>query len=121
MKKLTYTLIMIGTLMLVACGGKVVQVDCADSVKRKNLLNEKSITAVCPKECGLSYSVWGTDDYTTDSSICTAAVHAGVIQAGEGGKVKVSITAGKPSYDGSERNGVTSRRWGNYDSSFTVK
>lgn len=121
MKHLTYSIMIAMILGLVACGGKTVNVACGDSVKSKNLLNEKSITAICPKDCGLSYSVWGTEDYTTDSSICATAVHAGVHNAKEGGKVKVSITAGKQSYTGSAANGVTSRNWGPYDSSFTVK
>ena len=121
MKQLTYTLMIAAVFALTACGGKTIQVGCGDSVKAKNLLNEKSITAICPKDCGLSYSVWGTGDYTTDSSICAAAVHAGVLQAKEGGKVKVSIAAGKQSYQGTQANGVTSRNWGSYDSSFTVK
>lgn len=63
-----------------------------------------------------SGSVWGTKTYTTDSSICAAAVHAGA--KGANGKVKVRSASGCPSYRGSEANGVTSRSWGRYDASF---
>lgn len=57
-------------------------------------------------------SVWGTDLYTLDSRLAAAAVHAGILKDGETGVVKVSILAGKPSYKGSSRNGVTSSDWG---------
>lgn len=63
-------------------------------------------------------SVWGTDIYTTDSSICGAAVHAGVIEKAKGGKVTVKGAAGCSTYTGSARNGVSSSNWGSYDGSF---
>ena len=65
-------------------------------------------------------SVWGTDYYTLDSSLAAAAVHAGVLKAGEKGAVRVTILAGQQAYKGSERNGVTSQDWGNYGASFRV-
>jgi hypothetical protein len=42
-------------------------------------------TFVCPPNGTLSLRVWGTDVYTYDSSICSAAVHAGVITVAGGG------------------------------------
>ena len=87
----------------------------ADALKIKSSAN-----VVCPAKYKAG-SIWGTDTYTTDSSICLAAIHAGVIQADAGGKVKVKITKGLSSYEGSTRNGVTTHKWGSYDSSFTVK
>lgn len=63
------------------------------------------------------HSVWGTDVYTDDSSICTAAVHAGVITT-EGGAVTVAIAPGQASYEASERNGVTASSWGEWGRSF---
>lgn len=62
-------------------------------------------------------SVWGTDIYTTDSSICAAAVHAGVI-ASSGGTVKLKNAPGCPAYVGTARNGVPSGSWGPYQGSF---
>lgn len=65
---------------------------------------------------GRSGSVWGSGPYTTDSDLCTAARHAGMIGA-EGGTVFAIRTAGQPKYDGSVRNGITSRSWGRFDTS----
>jgi hypothetical protein len=56
--------------------------------------------------------VWGTDVYTADSTIATAAVHAGVLRIGQKGFVKVTILPGQPSYEGSTRHGVMSWPYG---------
>lgn len=63
-------------------------------------------------------SIWGTDTYTSDSSVCTAAVHAGRITRVNGGSVKIQIQAGAASYTGSTRNGVTSSSYGSYSGSY---
>ena len=63
--------------------------------------------------------VWGSDVYTTDSNLCRAARHAGVIGAG-GGLVQVTPAPGRASYAGSTRNGVTTSNWGSYGRSFRV-
>lgn len=63
--------------------------------------------------------VWGTGVYTDDSNLCQAAIHAGVIEAGEGGVVEVIFTEGRDSYMGSEQNGVSSNNWGAWERSFT--
>ncbi len=65
--------------------------------------------------------VWGTDDYTTDSQLAVAAVHAGVLKPGERGRVRVRVVDGLVTYEGTTRNGVTSRSWGSYASSFRVE
>lgn len=69
----------------------------------------------------LSGSVWGTDIYTDDSMVATAAVHAGVLQAGQTGVVKVTIVDGQASYSGSTRHGVTSANFGPWNSSFRIE
>lgn len=52
-------------------------------------------------------SVWGTDEYTSDSRLATAAVHAGAVREGERGVIRVVILDGaERTYVGSERNGV---------------
>src|SRR5262249_15208636 len=56
-------------------------------------------------------SVWGTDIYTDDSPLAAVAVHAGVLQVGQKGVVKVTILPGQQSYTGSTRNGVTTGNW----------
>ena len=55
--------------------------------------------------------VWGTDVYTSDSSLETACVHAGLLRPGESGVIKVTMVEPLPLYQGSTRNGVTSRPW----------
>lgn len=61
---------------------------------------------------GPLYKAWGTDVYTDDSSVCTAAVHAGLITLNTGGSVVIEIRPGQESYVGYLRNGV---RTGSYD------
>ena len=64
--------------------------------------------------------VWGTDPYTADSSVCTAGVHAGVITVRDGGRVIVEMRPGQESYGASTRNGITTRTYGSWRSSFSV-
>jgi hypothetical protein len=65
--------------------------------------------------------VWGSDVYTADSFLATAAVHAGALEAGEEAGVRVSIVnmADVP-VKGSLRNGVMSRDWGPYPVGYRV-
>jgi hypothetical protein len=65
-------------------------------------------------------SVWGTDIYTTDTRLSTAAIHSGVLKEGETGVVRVKILPGQPSYPGSSRNGITSSTYGNYGGSYEI-
>jgi hypothetical protein len=65
-------------------------------------------------------SIAGTDIYTDDSALATAAVHAGALGIGQTGVVRVTILAGQASYTGSTRNGVTSGAAGNYPGSYRV-
>ncbi len=62
-------------------------------------------------------SVWGSDPYTADSDICSAAIHASYIERGEGGDLAVLRVQGLTEYRGSEESGVTSSDWGGYESS----
>ena len=50
-------------------------------------------------------TVYGTDVYPSDNSICVAALHAGKIDK-DGGVVTVQLNPGAAEYKGSERNGV---------------
>src|SRR4051794_39066853 len=54
-------------------------------------------------------SVWGTDVYTYDSNLATAAVHAGLLRDGQRGVVLVTVLKGEEKYQGTTRNGVTTR------------
>ncbi|MCE1196281.1 hypothetical protein LWX53_07265 [bacterium] len=62
--------------------------------------------------------VWGTGVYTSDSSLASAAVHAGVLADGQTGTVVVEVLPGAASYEGSSRYGVTSSKWGSFGKSF---
>ncbi len=73
----------------------------------------------CPPG-GSAGSVWGTGEYTHDSSVCTAAVHAGRITFAAGGAITIEMRAGRSSYVGSSRNGVTSSSYGTWSCSFAV-
>ena len=61
-------------------------------------------------------TVWGTDQYTLDSFFPTAAVHAGVVQAGQTKTVRVKIVASPNQFAGSTRNGVQSHAFGQFPS-----
>ncbi|XP_064016120.1 cysteine-rich secretory protein LCCL domain-containing 2 isoform X2 [Pogoniulus pusillus] len=66
----------------------------------------------CPAHCKDEPSYWapvfGTNVYADSSSICKAAVHAGVIPDESGGFVDVMPVEKKKSYAGSLKNGVQS-------------
>ncbi len=74
---------------------------------------------VCPSG-GIPSSVWGSDPYTDDSSICTAGVHAGVITSSAGGTVVIQMSAGAAAYAPSTANGITTLSYGSWSCSFDV-
>ncbi|HEY5713111.1 MAG TPA: LCCL domain-containing protein [Allosphingosinicella sp.] len=82
-------------------------------------LPQGPLRCTCSAEATASgLTVWGSDPYTSDSAICRAAVHAGVIGPG-GGEVSVNIGAGAGVFPGSARNGVSTSTWGGYPTGFT--
>ncbi|HYI21407.1 MAG TPA: LCCL domain-containing protein, partial [Candidatus Limnocylindrales bacterium] len=81
-------------------------------------LLDQEFDFICPPG-GQAGIVWGTDVYTDDSSVCTAAVHAGLIDLASGGNVRIVMLAGRDSYEPSTSNGITSLTWGNWGSSFS--
>jgi LCCL domain-containing protein len=80
----------------------------------------KTYVFKCPAG-GTEHAVWGSEIYTADSSICTAAVHAGLISFEQGGTVTIELRPGQSSYKGRSRNGVKSSQYGPYARSFTVR
>lgn len=74
----------------------------------------------CPAG-GTESAVWGSDIYTADSSVCTAAVHAGVITLESGGTVTIEFRPGRAVYGSTVRNGITSNTYGEYPHSFVVR
>ncbi len=66
-------------------------------------------------------NVWGSGIYSDDSSVCTAAVHAGRINPVAGGAVTIEIRPGRARYAGSARHGVTSMNFAAWPGSFVVR
>ncbi|MEQ8785689.1 MAG: LCCL domain-containing protein [Pirellulaceae bacterium] len=66
-------------------------------------------------------TVWGSDIYTDDSDLATAAVHAGALKVGEMGAVRVTLLPGRHSYRGSTRNGVVSLDYANWQGSYVLE
>jgi hypothetical protein len=62
----------------------------------------------CPPRGSAGGTVWGTDVYTYDSSICAAAAHAGIITPAAGGMVHYIWAPGQLTYVASVRNGISS-------------
>lgn len=73
----------------------------------------KRYTYKCPANVKLYEGVYGNDAgaYYTGSSICSSAIHAGVITQAQGGQITIEIKpVAATSYTASaERNGVTPR------------
>jgi hypothetical protein len=80
-------------------------------------LNAQRYQFSCPAR-GSASTIYGTDIYTDDSSVCTAAVHSGLITLKLGGKVTIEIRPGAKSYTGSTRNGITSESYGSWVGSY---
>ncbi|MFO0865944.1 MAG: LCCL domain-containing protein [Gemmataceae bacterium] len=65
--------------------------------------------------------VWGTDIYTADSRLASAAVHAGAIEAGEEAVVRVTLEdMSNQRVFGTMRHGVMSMDWGPYHIGYRV-
>ncbi|MFK8183193.1 MAG: LCCL domain-containing protein [Phormidesmis sp.] len=64
-----------------------------------------------PKSVTIS-KIYGTGLYTAGSSICSAAVHTELLSAREGGNVRIQILGPQEFFNGTERNGVSSRKYG---------
>jgi hypothetical protein len=87
-----------------------------DATKWRGKLGQR-LSFSCPP--GKPQKIWGTDVYSDDSSLCSAAVHAGVISK-KGGPITIEIRAGLPSYRGSKRHKISSWENGPWDGSFVV-
>jgi len=82
--------------------------DCPDNAV--GLDQDKTYSCACPA-LGEPAIVYGSDVYTADSSICTAAVHAGALQRSTAGSVTLQTIASPPVFKGATRNGITSEAW----------
>ena len=89
-----------------------------DAISQRGQIGESQACHCAPDS--MVGKVWGSGVYTDDSSICAAALHAGVVSAG-GGSVSYIILPGQESYQGSTRNGVSTISYGNWKGSFRSK
>lgn len=64
--------------------------------------------------------VWGTDVYTGDSALTTAAVHAGLVKPGAAAILRVTVEQPLKQYPGSTRHGVTSHDFGPFGTAYRV-
>lgn len=64
--------------------------------------------------------LWGTDIYSGDSIIGAAAVHAGLLKAGETKVLRVTVVTPPESFPATTRNGVTSTEYGKYQHAWTL-
>ncbi|MFO1148847.1 MAG: LCCL domain-containing protein [Alsobacter sp.] len=58
--------------------------------------------------------VWGTDTYTRDSMLGTAAVHAGLVEPGQTAVLRVTVVPPLEAYPGTTRHGVTTTEYGSF-------
>jgi hypothetical protein len=65
--------------------------------------------------------VWGTDVYTGDSSVASAAVHAGLVEPGASAVLRVVVVEPPERFEGSLRHGVASRDYERYDTAFRIE
>nr|AAL18263.1 vitrin [Homo sapiens] len=95
----------------------VPQINC--DVKAGKIIDPEFIVK-CPAGCqDPKYHVYGTDVYTSYSSVCGAAVHSSVLDD-SGGKILVRKVAGQSGYKGSYSNGVQSLSLPRWRESFIV-
>ena len=74
----------------------------------------------CPPGCaGSGAPVWGTGPFSGASSICKAAIYAGLI-TNSGGQVHATKAGGRSAFSGGTRNGVTTEAYGSYPTSFRL-
>jgi LCCL domain len=74
---------------------------------------------VCPAS-GRKDQVWGTRIYSDNSSVCSAALHAGAFTYENGGIVTIEHLPGQSSYTGSTQNGITSASLASWPGSFQI-
>lgn len=65
--------------------------------------------------------IWGSNPYTDDSCLATAAVHAGVLSPGQRGIVQVTLLPGLKTYPESVANGIRARAWGDWPGAFRIE
>lgn len=82
----------------------------------QNQFGKELVFAVTAPQGNAQMNIWGTDTYTLDSNIAGAAMHAGLVQPGQAGVVRIRVVASPQQFTGSLRNGVTTSPYGTYPS-----
>ena len=72
-----------------------------------------AVTAFTPAP-GTNPNLWGTDQYTLDSNIAAAVVHAGLAKPGETVTVRVRVVQSPQQFVSAFRNNVNSTAYGSY-------
>lgn len=106
-----------------ASAEEVREIDWRTSPLDLNLrgLNGERFRFRCPPGKPAPDLVVGSHPYADSSSICTAAVHAGLVHASVGGVVTIEIQPGRKGYRGTTSHYVTSTSYdGPWGGSFTV-
>ncbi|CAK0790474.1 unnamed protein product, partial [Prorocentrum cordatum] len=94
-----------------AVASSAYRLDCGQTFQPSAFLAEASYPVSCPVNCGAEdVAVYGTDYYASESAVCPAAVHQGVIGNG-GGTLLVKLQKDGVSlcFNGTAQNGVSSR------------
>lgn len=113
--------LVLGLAALAGVGGSSLVAQNRDlSACPSKMTSGSALTCSCAARDSAYGPVWGTDVYTDDSSVCHAAVHAGIIGF-DGGVVTVVALPGRASYAASERNGVASSPWAGWGRSITFR
>jgi hypothetical protein len=90
--------------------------DCPDDYQALNA-DSPALACTCSAEATRRGSVYGMELHSGLSTVCRAALHAGVIDK-NGGQVTVISEPGRESYSGVTRNGVQSANGGKFKNSF---
>jgi hypothetical protein len=101
-----------------ASDAAVAQADPGTLISFHEKLGKRLVFRVTGNTTG---TIYGTDVYTTDSTLATAAVHAGVLKDGQTGLVRVRMVAPPPAgFISSTRNGITSNPWAAYPVAYQI-
>lgn len=79
-----------------------------------------TLTCSCTIAAMGSGAIWGDGFYTSDSILCRAARHAGVVGP-YGGTVRARVVDGRASYPAATRNGIVSGNWPSYPTTLTFE
>ena len=98
------------------------RINCDETAASSKFIGSthSKFTVLCAPECSkISNKVYGLGPFTDDSSICQAAILAGVL-TDKGGEVSLIIADGQSSYKGGMANGIKSVSRDNYIRSFKL-